>query len=280
MPRPTGIPTHVKIQAQIDEVLKCNDEFLQLLHNQTTRIQESVKQAIEENDVTSNLVTLPTLRQHLDEYNNKLVEFINKNINIAATGGRPGGLLCDGYNDFANHNNGELVDCVVLDAAPGLQEGPDKFACYCYVSDEKKDRGILQSQFWDVPKGWSFGDLPNRKIGWTMWLKGNQGNIQVVNGVRKRAPIKPFRLFVHGRLPSKNLQNVYRSSWKGIYDEMMQCPTLQIPDKISDITAAIIDSSFLEATEYLQSIVSYIWLKNVDLDGWSISTWSKFLTYQ
>jgi hypothetical protein len=74
---------------------------------------------------------------------------------------------------------------------------------------------------------------------------------------------------------------MYTATWKPIFTLMEECPGLNLPDKVSEITTEIIEQSFERATEYLKTRVSYIWLKEKrnDLENWTISTWSRHVSY-
>ena len=96
-----------------------------------------------------------------------------------------------------------------------------------------------------------------------------------VRGIRKKAPVKPYRKLVAKRLPIK-VRGVYYSSWKIIFDYMEQCPNLNIPDNPTEITPDFIESSYKKATQYMEERLSFIFEgKNVNCDNWSVATWSK-----
>lgn len=251
IPGPTGIPTHIEMTSKMDTLLNNNIEFLEEIKKQSTVIREAVKTAIEENDLMSGQVTMPILSKLLDERYQTLVEIIKANNNLLSTGTR------------GPSQNQKTVDCSV--------EMDDKFSSsfstkgspvYCY-----------SGRFWDVPEGWTFQKYPTRRIGWVYWLKGQCG-------INMQAPVKPYRKLILGRLPL-NQRNAYMSTWRPVFDMMMECPDLNIPSDFEYITALIIDESFNKATIYMKGKVSYIWTlqKKKDLENWSISTWSRHLSF-
>ena len=57
------------------------------------------------------------------------------------------------------------------------------------------------------------------------------------------------------------------------FKKMMEAPGLIVPDVVDE---AFVQSSFVAATEYLKSTVSYIWKKaKKELSKYSIGTWSR-----
>ena len=55
---------------------------------------------------------------------------------------------------------------------------------------------------------------------------------------------------------------------------MEQCPLFDIPHHVDE---SFVQSSFLQATEFLKSRAGYIWEKKDDrvLSTWSVGTWSR-----
>jgi hypothetical protein len=252
MQRPTGIPTHIDLQLKIEQILENNVDFLEQLKLQSTVIQQSVKQAIQENDLLSGNVTMPILTEKLDSHH--LFDFIKTNINHLATDN-------PGNNNILNNNprENELSYVAELHSKEGTPT---------YVYD---------GQFWDVPK--EFQQNPTRKVGWEFWLRGKPGNEMLVNGVLKKAPIKPFRKLSYDCLPDSE-KNTFSSNWKPIYDYMEKTPDLVIPPDPQDIDDDFIEESYNKATEFLKQRLSFIWEKRSrTLATWKISTWSKYVSH-
>ena len=208
MPRPNRSPTHINLQSKMDEILANNIEFLNKLELQSTVIQDAVKKAIQENDVASGNITMPILTEKLDDHHTSIIEFIKQNF---ANLSDDCGVDCNNSTKCAP----EPSELLFVDE---LQKGTELNPIYCY-----------SSQFWDVPKDFSFQKNPTRKVGWEFWLKGNLNNEVLIDVCKKRAPLKPFRKFDHRRLPKKE-RNVFCSSWKPIFKFMQQTPGLQIPN--------------------------------------------------
>jgi hypothetical protein len=187
---------------------------------------------------------MPILTEKLASHHDSIIEFIKKNVvNISGDNAI--------HNNDANFGEVKMEDGDEIQYVPELQRGCKMSnPIYCY-----------NSKFWDVPKNWTFQKNPTRKIGWEYWLKGKPGNEVIQNGVKKLAPIKPFRKFILQRLPKKE-QNVFSSSWKPIFSMMEEAPEfkteLKIPKDPKEITTKFIDESFEVATKYLQQRVSYI----------------------
>ena len=79
MQMPTGIPTHIDLNSKLESIIKNNIDFLDQLKSQSIVIQESVKLAIQENDILSGNVTMPILTEKLDSHHNAIIDFIKKN---------------------------------------------------------------------------------------------------------------------------------------------------------------------------------------------------------
>ena len=182
--------------------------------------------------MTSNQA-MPVLTEKLDTHHTSIIEFIKQNFSHLSDN------CCIGDNNDNNldSNNDDEVAGELL-FVPGLLKGTEANPMYCY-----------NSQFWDVPKGFNFQQNPTRKVGWEYWLKGKPNNEVLVNNVRKKAAIKPYRKFVDGHLPPKQ-RNIHSASWKPIFELMESTPGLIIPNNIDQITSEFIDKSFNDATTY------------------------------
>ena len=86
--------------------------------------------------------------------------------------------------------------------------------------------------------------------------------------------LKPFRLFKGKDLHKKLVENDFTTKWKPIFRLMEQCPMFEISQQVDE---SFVQSSFLQATEFLKSRAGYIWEKRDDrvLSTWSIGTWSR-----
>ena len=78
IPCATGIPTHIELSTKMDTLINNNKVFLNEIKQQSSIIQQAVKDAIQENDILSGTVTMPILVKHLDDRYNTLIEFIKK----------------------------------------------------------------------------------------------------------------------------------------------------------------------------------------------------------
>ena len=260
MPRPTGIPTHINLQTTMEKILLNNNEFLNKLELQSTIIQDAVKKAIQDNDIASGNVTMPILTEQLANHHQSIIEFIKTNCaNVSATDCR--------LNNNDNNNNAEAGELLYVKE---FQKGSENNPLFCY-----------SSHFWDVPKGFIFQKNPTRKIGWEFGLKGKPNNEVLVDGIIRKAPVKPYRKLNSKLRPSCSKQaNVLTSTWSPIFTTMERTPDLNIPNNLEEITAKVIDDTFDKATKYLkEKVVSYIWnMPRKDIANWSISTWSKHVS--
>ena len=258
MQRPTGIPTHIDLQLKMEQILENNVDFLEQLKLQSVVIQESVKKAIQENDILSGNVTMPVLTEKLESHHQSIINFIKTNTtNLPGDNG-------DNINNNINNNNNSNESRLSYVSELSSMEGTPAY--------------VYGGKFWDVPKNFKFQKNPTRKVGWEYWLRGRPGHEMLVDGVMKKAPIKPYRKFITDNLPASE-KNVYGTSWKKIFDLMEKAPGLIIPSDPKDIDDKFIEDSFNIATEYLKTRVSYIWeLKNRTVANWTISTWSKHVS--
>ena len=128
---------------------------------------------------------------------------------------------------------------------------------------------LIEGKFYCVPPNFASPAETTRLNGWRMWL---MGKTVVYNN--KTFKTKPFHMMKGTDLP-KSLRAEFDTKWKPIFKKMMEAPGLIVPDVVDE---AFVQSSFVAATEYLKSTVSYIWKKAKDegqLSKYSIGTWSR-----
>jgi hypothetical protein len=182
---------------------------------------------------------MPILTEQLEKHHNAIIDFITKNT-LQLT------------NDDTNKNNDPT------DNTPGNS----KLSFLDSLHSEKgTPQYVYNGKFWDVPKGFKFPKNPTRKVGWEYWLRGRPGNEMLVNGVWKKAPIKPFRKIDRDNLPASE-KSVYSSSWHPIYDYMETAllldvddkgePNIKIPSDPKDIDNDFIEKSYEMATECMK----------------------------
>ena len=100
------------------------------------------------------------------------------------------------------------------------------------------------------------------------------GEWQVVVSKNVSYKLKPFRLIKGKDLHKKLVEHDFTTKWKPIFRLMEQCPMFEISQQVDE---RFVQSSFLQATEFLKSRARYIWEKRDDrvLSTWSIATWSR-----
>jgi hypothetical protein len=262
MPIATGIPTHVEVLIQLEDLRKESIATQKMIFTQKEELKDVVVQAIKDNDlVNGNTITMSFF---LEKWNQLEAIILT----------RPGfnGVIDDGNENVVDNNCN--VDCAYeeLPALDGLE--------FDFVDGNGYPLYRYKNQYFDVPENWEIGKNPNRKDGFHFWIKGKPGNVMIVNGVRIRAPIKPYRSFKLAKLPEK-LRKIYSVAWNPIYTLMLECPDLKISKKVADITTEYINWAYNKATEYLKTRVSFIWmLENTnDPRTWSIATWSRNVSY-
>ena len=126
-----------------------------------------------------------------------------------------------------------------------------------------------------------FQKNPTRKIGWEFWLKGKPNNEVLVDGIIKKAPVKPYRKLNSKLIPSvKRSEHIDINVETNFYNHGTYTGFKYTSRHLEKITANVIDETFEKATKYLkEKVVSYIWnLPRKDIVNWTISTWSKHVS--
>ena len=119
-------------------------------------------------------------------------------------------------------------------------------------------------KFHQVPRNFIFPEDVTRFRAWRLWLVG----MDYLGKTR----IRPFRKFQTKLLPNKELKTQYNNEWKPILE---RTPGLIIPDDVRQISNALINLSFNQATEYLQgNVCGFIWTKYRNHETWTVGTWS------
>jgi hypothetical protein len=184
-----------------------------------------MKQAIQENDILSDNVTMPVLTEKLEMHHKAIIEFISKNT-----------LQLTAYN--TDDTSKEPPD----DNIPGNSKLSFLDNLHCV---EGSPRYVYNGKFWDVPSGFKFPKNPTiRKVGWEYWLRGKPGNEMV-----------------RDCLPESE-ENVWGLNWKPIHAYMETAllldvndkgqPNIKIPSDPNKITNEFIDKSYEVATECMK----------------------------
>ena len=201
-------------------------------------------------------------RQCLEE---SVAEAIDKKAKV------DGGINSSILDERLKNTENVLLQCI--DQVSGSTGAP-QIVCVPRDGSEidleaKQQLFLIGSKFYYVPPNFAFPAGITRLNGWRMWL---MGKTVVYNN--KTFKTKPFHKMKGSEIP-KSLRAEFDTKWKPIFKKMMETPRLVVPDVIDE---SFVQSSFVAATEYLKSTVSYIWKKAKDegqLSKYSIGTWSR-----
>ena len=75
-----------------------------------------------------------------------------------------------------------------------------------------------QVRWWDVPKNFEFPGKVNLWNAFQFWMKGDPGRKTMIGRVLVPTPIRPFRLLTVDRIPTGEVRNQYKSSWRPILE--------------------------------------------------------------
>ena len=105
-----------------------------------------------------------------------------------------------------------------------------------------------------------------------MWLTGM---VVVSNNVTYR--IKPFCSLQGKDFWDKAVEREFTTKWKPIFKLMEQYDGFEASSEGGE---AFVQSSFVNATEYLKTRVGYVWSRVKDdriLSGYKVETWSRYV---
>jgi hypothetical protein len=159
MATPTGIPPHVELASQLKEILNNVSELVVNIRDQTARITETVKTAIDEKSWDSGQVTGTRLREILATFQEESMGAVNTRLDgiraefqrVAAGGG--------GAEEEDNLNNFDVDE----EEREGTQRQPSCTFAY-------------NGHFYDVPQDFGFPKVTLRQ-GLRFWLRGHTVSI-------------------------------------------------------------------------------------------------------
>jgi hypothetical protein len=251
MATPTGIPPHVELASQLQEILTNVGSLVSNFSEQTTRISEVVKTAIDEKAWESGQVTGTRLREILATFQVESMDAVNSRLDSirtefqrVAAGRGDGGGAEDDNNNFDMEEDEE-----------GVQRQPSCFFAY-------------GGHFFDVPKDFCFSKATLRE-GLRFWLKG-----QTVSTDGTKA-IKPFRLLKLVGLPSAQLKNIFKNQWKPIFSFLEENGAYQVPRQSHLMTDVAIESIYDQCVNFLKENVSFCFQsRRTNATQWGVGTWS------
>jgi hypothetical protein len=251
MPRPTGIPNHIKQAETLQKLFNASLDILGKIQAQSEDLQKALAEAIHDIVRQSGTVTVPILMEHLQQHYDSIKELIELNLGVAGNG--------------ANNNNANNIVELPPPVDNLMTGGP--FPAYCY-----------NGAFWDVPKNWQLPKKINGRLGWVLWIKGDPTNEVLVGEQRRLAPVMPFQKLKVNRIPISERDH-FKVCWQPIFKTMEECPDLNIPVNQEALTPVLIDELYNKATDYLKTRAGYVWqLERVNSDEWAVSTWSRHVT--
>jgi hypothetical protein len=234
----TGIPPHVEQLRQLEELKNHCIEIKAAVNTFNDTIQDAVSKAIDEKVKESGGINAAILDARIRELEGNLLAHLDQ-ISMGSRG------RCDPFVSV------EVVEASQVPIVPKVNE-------FYY-----------KGQYWCVPENFELPKDTKRLSGWRMWLCG-----QVVVSKNVSYKLKPFRLLKGKDLYKKSVERDFTTKWKPIFRVMEQCPMFEISQQVDE---SFVQSSFLQATEFLKSRAGYIWEKRDDrvLSTWSIGTWSR-----
>ena len=254
---PTGIPPHVTVLVQLENVVSFLKKEKEERGNWEKKLQEIVENKIEENARQNGHLTYSALTEILQsqkaEFSNQLA-MQTENINSRLTQ-----IIASLQNDQPTLQNN------VTDQLPSSSV-----------------RGNLYSwggKFYQVPRNFAFPKSTKRRAAWDLWIWG-QDSFQLEDGTA--APIIPFRNFDPRLLPMKQRLK-YKVEWRPVLQKM--CDADGLPNlNTQNLTQDLVDASYVIATEHLkQNVCRFIFEqpnKYKRIEQWSVSTWSRYVSYQ
>ena len=264
----TGIPPHVKVMDQLDDIHGRLSDVNEKLASVTDKISDSVRKGIESNDLRSSQLTLTTLEEGMSKFKTQLMNEISQKL--------------DACHTFKDRTMGSELPEFEVNDHPTLD-----LSVATTAKDAKKDRGLFKKYyvynhpdgiFYDVPHHFKFPTSTNRVNGWNLWVLGQPSYEYIAsNGDKVRAPIRPFHLMQADRLP-KNLKSTFRTNWKVVF-KLMQGDTPMVPPEKGSISE-FLSSTFASGTERIKARATYILNPNFksNTTKWTISYWARSLS--
>lgn len=276
MPFATGIPTHIRVLEELREIKQECRRFHEFIAAREENIKKWVKEAIQENDRTNGIISMPVFLDTIDGLRKELTAAIASS-NSNTSGGAPAVAATTNDNilqvDFDVDDDDDAVENVDnLPLAQGFQEqthGDEgtKFRSYYY-----------NNKWWHVPSDWKFPRQISLRNAFVFWMKGQACTV-TSGSVNEFAPIRPFRKFEHKAIPNGSEQSLWRSGWKPICDMILSFVNpAEIPFRPRDITTQQLDEWYERGMAGIRTKVTYIFNNKYDIGNWKVTTWSKYIS--
>jgi hypothetical protein len=248
----TGIPPHVELACQLKEILDNALELVVNIRDQTSRITEAVKTAIDEKSWDSGQVTGTRLREILATFQEESMGAVNARLDgiraefqrVAAGGG--GADNDDNFNNFDEDEEPR---------GEGAQRQPQSAFAY-------------DGHFYDVPQGFQFPNATLRQ-GLRFWLKG------LTVSADGSKVVKPFRQLTAQGLPTGPLKNQFKVNWKPIFSYLEENEAYELSRNTHLMTDVAIERIYDQCVDFLKENVSYCFASlRTNPTKWGLGTWS------
>ena len=255
---PTGIPPHVNILKKMDSILQILQEIREDSQSLERKLQDAVENQMERHARQNGNLTYSAMKEMLEVQNRECT------------------LQMQEYTTNVNTRITELLSA--LQTGSNIQQhlqAPSTAA----TSNHQGNLYSFDGRFFQVPKNFALPAKTKRRRAWELWIHGQSG-FQLEDG--SPAPIPPFRMFDPLLLP-KNLRCKFKSEWRPILQKMSQANGL--PDLSNGlISDEMIEATYVIATSHLrENVCSFIFNqpnKYKRIEEWSVSTWSRYVSFQ
>ena len=258
---PTGIPPHIHLATQMNNVLDKLAHLVSSFESQSENIVIAINTAIENRAWESGHVTGDRLLQILEEFKTDSIQQMNGRLQELKDEIRAG------MNNGRNDDYGGELDAH-LEGLLG-DTGDDEVN----ISEQQlKNVFCYDGQFFSVPKTFEFPKA-TLKEGLRLWLHGmtvsEDGKLRVC----------PFRRLQQSDFPTKALKDTFKLQWKPIFTYLEEV-LKDLPRQTIGMTVTEIDSYYERCVEFLRNRVSYCFKGSATAPlGWKLATWCNRTRY-
>ena len=263
----TGVPPHARSIKILEDVLKLLKDSEQKREESfkefKTSVQKVVQEAIEKKFEANGHVSALSISNLLETYHQESVRNLNEKMRILTNKINLGGSV-------------ELTD-QPFDGTEVSVRNQEIIGTSFY--DSFNHSGKLG---WAVPQDFVLPCRTNLRVAWGYWIQGNHNYLQI-SGIGEnesigRKKIRPFFLFNAMNIPC---WKQFNTGWVPILKMMTRAPQLSgLSEEITNgnVTIERVEASFEIGLNFVLSQVSYI-KKTKNHRSWTITTWSKKITY-
>ena len=255
---PTGIPPHIGLLSKIEILLKLIKSERNDRQTFEERLANTVENSIEQHAIQNGHLTYGAVKSilnkqqdefklHMQSHTNEIHKQLKEMIASLRTP--------NNQNSSASNETSHSSHTVIQNSIYGWG-----------------------GKFYQVPSNFSFPKKTKRKRAWELWLRGQPG-FQLPDG--SPAPIIPFRKIDPLKLPPKQ-RGKFKTEWRPILTRMNEADGLPEFDSV-EITDALFEMSFRVASNHLQArVCSFLFdsERYKRIEEWSVSTWSRYVSFQ